>query len=381
VHLATLTLEQFRTYQSAQLQLTEPLTVCVGRNAAGKSNLLEAIRLLSTTHPVHATRDAHLIKHGTGFARVTGHFTSAERDHELLCVLDTATGRTKKLWRLQGAPKTSRAVVGLLTTLLFKPEDVDVLQKSASARRAILDQLLVIRDPELFTALQRMRTTLQQRQSLLEQVRAGEASDADLYDEQLVVDGARISAARARLTQWLAERFSEYVKTIAGRPDAHAALTLYSPMIEGVSTTPTTESEWVAAYRSSISNMRDREIASARNLVGPHREDVHITYNDQVLREFGSRGEWRSAVIGLLLASSDYIESRTKERPILLLDDVFSELDEHRRARLLPYLDRQQTIITTADQNELPESIRAKAAHYTISNGTITLATTHALAA
>lgn len=380
MQLRYLSLERFRTYQHTRVAFTATVSVLVGRNAAGKSNLLEALMLLSTTRSLRARVESQLIARGSDSARIEAGLTLEGRAQELLCFLDARSGRTKKLWRLQGAPKTSRAVVGLLTTCLFKPEDVDTLQKSSAARRAVLDQLLVVRNPEFFMTLQRLRGTLLQRQRLLEQARAGQRDGLDAYDEPLVQDGARVSLARARLVATLTEQFTESVRAISGASKTtQAALTLTTP---ATNTLPTTLEQWIALYRSQIAALREREVAAARNLVGPHREDLVLTVNTIALREYGSRGEWRSAVLGLLLASCTYLEQLTGERPLLLLDDVFSELDPARRAALLPYLTQQQTLITTADVGEVPPELLQQAQLFTIADGTITpKAKTHAFAA
>ena len=372
MYITELILEQFRSYASASCTFAEPITVVVGKNASGKSNLLEAIRLVSTTRSVRARVESQLVRDGASVGRVIARYTSQNKDAELLCGLDVSTGRTKKIWKLQGAPKTSRSVVGLISTLLFKPEDVDLLQRSSSARRDLLDQLLVVRNQPYYVALHELKQVLVQRQALLETARSNPGTLADTYDQQLIRLSSYISHQRDQLLEELKPSIVEYVQQLNNNSDPVDAR-LITPSITLGDMRPNSPKEWESLYTTALNHYRSQEIMAARNLVGAHREDIYIQVNTKPTREFGSRGEWRSVVISFLLASLDYLGKKTGERPVLLLDDVLSELDPHRRSVLSPYMQKQQTILTTADPAELPKNI-SKSERLEINNNLITKA-------
>ena len=356
MRINTLTLEQFRNYTNATCNFTDHVTVVVGDNASGKSNLLEAVRLLSTTRSVHARVESQMVHEGSLVARVVSQFTTDNKELEIICALDTSSGRTKKIWKLQGAPKSSRAIVGQLTSLLFKPEDVDLLQRSSSARRELLDQLLVVKNQTYYSALQQLKQVLSQRQALLEQARGNPGAVADIYDRQLIKLSAYISNQRERLVASLLPSITSFVQQLNNSRDL-VDIRLLSPAGIAGDVCPGSVSEWEEHYIKALQTYRNRELLAARNLIGAQREDLHIYVNNKLTREFGSRGEWRSVVVAFLLASVEYLEQKTGERPIVLLDDVLSELDPRRREVLIPFIQKQQTIITTADPGELPQAL------------------------
>ncbi|MFH0830469.1 MAG: DNA replication and repair protein RecF, partial [Parcubacteria group bacterium] len=323
-------------------------------------------RLISTTRSVRARIESLLIRSGSSYTKITAQFETQKRPHELTCVIDVLIGRTRKLWKLNKIARLPRMVVGLLPSILFAPDYVDTLQRSSAARRDFLDQLIAVRNPEYFERLLRLRYTLQQRQILLEQARAGRRVDLSIYTEQVCKDSAEISWARQQLLQQLTTPAVQIYQSLSS-----TASPLEFKLQNAAITKAQSIEDWRRAFNQAAHDLTSREVAASRNLVGSHRDDLVINKDNQPLREYGSRGEWRSIVISLMLSSLNYLEHKLGERPLFLLDDIFSELDQEHRKKLLPHLLRQQSIITTADPSEVPDELRKNARIIAINNSEI----------
>jgi DNA replication and repair protein RecF len=348
VRIQKLTLEHFRNYPEATFAFTKDISIVEGHNAIGKSNFIEALSLLSLTKSHKASLEEFVIEYQQPHARVAALFTTQDRQQEIVCVIEKIEGRTKKTWRIQKAPMTPAKVVGQFSVVTFSPDDLDALARSSSARRAYLDQILIKSNRQAHATLQRLKKTLQQRSAALELARLGQSTDLESFNAQLVTLGAEVSFMRYTLIQEIAPLFSDVYRRISKTNTVELALTnsLFS-IPENA-----TQKWFEETYQKHIEELREREIQAARNLVGPQRDDVTLELDKRDLTEFGSRGEWRTAVIALKMCELTYLERKRGERPILLLDDVFSELDRERQQALLQCATQQQTIITTTDAGE-----------------------------
>lgn len=369
MHVTNLSLEQFRSYARAELRPGDGLTVLEGRNAAGKTNLLEALWMLGGAKSPRAGRDDQVVRDGAPAARLACRFASEGRERELVLLVEHGH-TTRKRWRLQRAPTTTAEVLGELSVVLFRPDDLDLLSRSASYRRTYLDQLLARGSREHAQLIRRVEQVLTQRRAALEVAQQGGSVDLDSLDEQLARHGGALAALRRELVAALVPIVSDVHATVAGGADVSLQLSNASL---GLSAADVGQDAGAIsdAFRGALADSRQHEVAAGRNLVGPQRDDLEVSVNGRALREFGSRGEWRTAVVALKLAELEHLSAARTERPILLLDDVLSELDAARRLALEPWFAKQQTILATTDRHELSAETLEQATVLRIEDGTV----------
>ena len=253
--------------------------------------------------------------------------------------------------------------------VIFKPDDLDEIIHNAAARRTWLDNLIVKSENTGADLYGRYRRIIQQRLRALEQTSEGEIVDLNSLDEQLCQYGAQITLLRLKALRELSRKFTDTYNNIA-QEEKNMALQLISKTEMSLSGDI---AEIQQGYARACAQLRKQEVAARRNLVGPHRDDVGIFQGPQLLQETGSRGEWRTAVVALKIGELEYLEQKNGERPLLLIDDVLSELDQSRRAALTKIFLRQQTVLTTTNLSELPKRIQVAAQIYQIDQGAVHL--------
>lgn len=325
MRLQRLGLQNFRSYQKKSFDFSEQINLIIGDNGAGKSNILEAIYLLATGKSFRAEKDEQMVFYGQEFGRVTG---SAEQNSETIEIEVVLT--KPKRFLVNGVAKRKMDFVGNLACVLFRPEDIDLILGSPSRRRAYLDAVLEPVDREYRRCNLSFQKGLRQRNKLLERIREGEAERKQLlfWDQMLIKNGEIIYEKREKFLSWLK--------------------LVYDP-------------SRISPLR--LSQYGQREIAAAKTLVGPHRDDFRFMVQRpgkavKDLSIYGSRGEQRMAVLGVKLGEFSYVEKKLGEKPLLLLDDIFSELDHENREKIFSLLKKQQTIMTTADKHLLPKGIK-----------------------
>jgi DNA replication and repair protein RecF len=326
--LTSIFLQNFRNYQQAEFNFSPSVTVIIGPNTAGKSNLLEAIYLLSSGKSFRAEKDMQMISFGSAFSRVRGE-TEEDGKKDILEVIITApsTIRTHaKKFLINGVPKRQIDFAGFLPTLLFIPADLNIIISSPSYRRDFLDSVLELVDRQYRQSKILYEKALKRRNALLNLVKeTGARNDQQFvyWDEILITNGDYISKKRKDLIDY----FNNLQKDLI-----HFS---------------------VKYDHSQISKERLRqyygaEIAAGVTLVGPHRDDFYVEFEKGAdVRYFGSRGQQRLVVLQLKLLQLSYIEQFLGKRPLLLLDDIFSELDDEHISLIMEIIDRQQTILTT----------------------------------
>lgn len=366
-----LTLEHFRNYRQATLQLGEGLTILEGRNAAGKTNLLEALWMLGGAKSPRASREDQVVRIGADAGRLSGTFQSstgdaAGRERELVLFIERGPV-TRKRWRLQRVPKKTSEVVGAVSVVLFRPDDLDLLSRSSSYRRTYLDQLLARSGVEHASLIHRVEHVLTQRRAALEALQQGQSTDLTSLDEQLLRDGAELAARRQQLVDQLASVVARVHTTVAA-DDTTLEIQVENPAVPRAARGSLAIAR---AYRAALAQLKTQEVAAGRNLVGPQRDDLLVTLGGRALREFGSRGEWRSAVIALKLAELEYLTAKRGERPLLLLDDVLSELDQQRRVALEEWFSKQQTVLATTNRHELSDASLKHATLMCVADGNV----------
>jgi len=346
--LTAIHLQNFRSYHKSVFRFPIGTTVIVGKNAAGKTNLLEAIMMLATGKSFRAGLDREMIHWGSEVGRMSG--DTKDISLEIVLTPGTVSGQkapTKK-FLINGVSRRMIDVLGAVRAVLFWPEDLDIVTDSPGTRRRYLDTVLVQVDREYRRNLLSYERGLRQRNKLLSLISEGKASRSQLifWNQLLIKAGNDITRKR-------------------------------DDFIAFVNNTSLADHKLQLSYdKSVISEQRlvqysEEEIAAKSTLVGPHRDDfivlsgTHTAESLGGIRDlgvYGSRGEQRLAVLWLKLAELSYIEVETGDRPLLLLDDIFSELDEGHRALIGSITNRQQTIITSAEQRSIPEGI-IKQAH------------------
>lgn len=355
--IKSLKLQNFRSFDKKELTFSEETTIIVGPNTAGKTNILEAISLLSTGKSFRANIEAEMINSRQDIARVSAQCTadSTQEEQETLEVVVTRgelNGEKvpRKKLMINGASKRFYDFAGMLKTVLFGPWDVDLVTGSPSARRRFLDSVCSQVDREYRRSLLSYEKGVRQRNKLLQRIREGEAKPGT----------GRYPAKRSQLMFWdqLLIKNGEYLTHVR------------EEFIDFVNMTEPLDSEELSLEydRSTISPARIKEyeaeeVAAGATLVGPHRDDfgfrtqdkVHSAQGKRDLAIYGSRGEQRMIVLWLKLAELAFIEGKSGARPVLLLDDVFSELDHKHREEIMKTIGRQQTIITTADPHTIEE--------------------------
>jgi DNA replication and repair protein RecF len=374
VFLANVSLFDFRNYAELDLGLERSATVFFGGNAQGKTNLLEAVALTALTRSPRTQQAAELVRFGQTAARVTcGVQTDTGRDAlEVRIIVNPSESgaRASRRFTVNGIHRRSSDMLGALRVVLFWPDDLQLIKGSGDGRRRFLNTLLSQIDSGHAAELNRYGHLLEQRNALLRAIREGrQSSDGlEVWTTALAESGAAIMVERQRRLLELQPIAAAYHRELS---DDRERLELrYRPVGARIGEAP---QELVSQQlQAAMAAARDEEIARGQTVVGPQRDDVEVWLEDHEARLFASQGQQRSAVLSLKLAELQYLADVTGEQPVLLLDDVMSELDPARRERLLAALQPgPQALITAADLNDLPGSILERAAVFRVERGTI----------
>ncbi|HEX9037978.1 MAG TPA: DNA replication/repair protein RecF [Ktedonobacterales bacterium] len=399
-----LRLTDFRNYRELDLSLPGGLVIFSGRNAQGKSNLLEAVSLLATTRSFRTATDREAVRWDAPgrFARILGDVVRRSDRLEIEVILaETVDAQTdaasepraptptfRKRVRVNGAPRRAMDLVGLAPVVVFAPSDLDLVTGGPSDRRRLLDLTLCQTNRQYCRTLSQYQKVVAQRSALLRRIRDRLESPQSLayWDEQLTRLALPLMRERAsflaRATTVAASVYARLARAddfADGAEDAppenepqQANLRLiYRPSYQGALTGD--EESDTQAMRTALEGVRRREVAQGANVLGPHRDDIAFLDGEIDLATYGSRGQQRSVALAVKLAELEYIEAATGEQPILLLDDVLSELDAQRREDLLLAVrDLDQTLVTTADLSVAPTSALERATVFTVRAGKVT---------
>jgi len=343
--IQNLTLQGFRNYESFDCAFDSGVNLIVGQNAQGKTNLLEAICYLSRGAAFRTRKEAELIRFGAEFAELSARVDSYGREQTLRAVL-FASRRPRQLY-LSGVKKSTREDLdGVLHTVLFCPEDLMVLKKGAAERRKLLDDALCQLRPKYAKALEeykRLRDRIE-RPGMLELIPD--------YNERMAQTGAIIVTTRAKYLRQLAERAAAHHAAFSGGSET---LTLQYQTVSTV-TDPTAPAKAVYEQLKEHQQSHSRaELESMQCLSGPHKDDFEAALNELPMKAFASQGQTRTAAISLKLAERDLFETDTGELPVLLLDDVLSELDPGRQDFVLNRIRSGQVFITCCEQDKVTD--------------------------
>jgi DNA replication and repair protein RecF len=378
--LTRLALVDFRSYAVAEIEPDAGLTVVAGPNGTGKTNLLEAIHATIVGRSHRAGTDAELVRHGAPFARVRLELAGAAATTIELVVPGTAppAGVHKRL-TVNGVPRRTSSLAEVARVVLFRPEEMLLLVGSPGDRRRFLDGIVAQRDRRAARDLVEVSRVVAQRNALLRAIRAEEAPLEALafWDEQLAQAGARVMRARLEALAGLVERIGPLHDAVAS-PDEHRSAVRLA-YVDGLkeawpdradpSQRIPADDELAAAYRRRITDVRQKEAWNGVSLVGPQRDDLRAELGDRDVAAHASRGQQRTIILAMKLAETDLL-GVDGPRPIVLLDDVFSELDPDRASRLSELLTRRgQVIVTTADPGTLEGARSREAAVWRIEDG------------
>ncbi len=396
VQLRYLSLTNFRNYTRLELDFPERLVVFQGANAQGKTNLLEAIHLLATGRSPRAVAERELIswlalESPLPYARLEAEIGEDRQRQKLELVLELAPNgggngpRVRKQVRINGVPKRGIDLVGHLRVVLFLPEDISLIAGAPGERRRYLDIALCQISQSYCRALSEYNKTLSQRNALLKQLReeGGDAGQLTFWDERLVEFGGAILQRRADAIASLSAIAALRHRDLTGGAESLSLRYLPSPEIELnarglIAVRPDLDSASLtkcqAALTERLARLRNREIAAGTSLVGPHRDDLLFIADDRDLRTYGSRGQQRTAALALKLAEIQLMREVTGDDPVLLLDDVMSELDSMRRHTLLDALAGvPQALVTTTDWNDFTPELLGPARKMTVCGGRIAM--------
>jgi len=391
VYLKHLSLANFRNFVRLELDLPPAVTLLQGDNAQGKTNLLEAIALLSTARSPRGNTDRewvswHVEREPLPYARLEGILEQEGEETRLEMILTptnslSANGLTfRKQIRVNGVSRRALDLVGLMKVVLFMPEDVTLAAGAPSVRRRYLDIALCQMERRYCRTLSRYLKVVERRNALLRQLResGGDPQQLDYWNRELVQMGSHLLARRWAVVAHLDHRAREIHGRLAG-PDERLRLRYLStvpllPEEEAKVSEPSGPDEGQAALGGStalaqegiaeafwrrLEEVREREQGAGLTLLGPHRDDFQFLVAGRDLRAYGSRGQQRSAALSLKLAEVEVMEELTGQCPVLLLDDVMSELDHRRREYLLRILDGpNQAIVTTTDWDDFAPAFR-----------------------
>ena len=352
--IQSLKLSNFRNFKSKHLEFSDKITVISGPNATGKTNILESLYLLSTGRSFKARVDSESIKYEEKLARINGVLSldSPESTHEgtpasglpvsrhpsgLEVVITTGdNGWPKKKLLVNGVPKRLIDFAGNFKTVLFGPWDMDLVTASPSLRRKFLDGVLCQVDREYRRSVLSYEKGVRQRNRLLFRIREGASGPEGLRP------GGGFNRSQLLFWNQLLIKNGNYITDKR------------EEFIQFVNNTKNYQLEYDKSVISEgrLEQYKDEEVAAATTLVGPHRDDfIFFKDNKRELAAYGSRGEQRMGVLWLKMAELSYIEEKTGDKPTLLLDDIFSELDREHRSVVVKLMDSQQTIMTTADED------------------------------
>ena len=372
VYLRHLQLGSFRSWERVDLALGPGPTVFVGRNGEGKTNLVEAVGYLATMSSHRVSSDAPLVRHGATQAVVRAALRRGDR--EMLVEIEINPGRANRV-RLNRSPlPRPRELLGLVRTVLFAPEDLAIVKGDPSERRRYLDDLLVARFPRYAAVRSEYDRVLKQRNALLKSASAPRRQGGsalrtlDVWDAHLATAGAALLAGRHELVEAL-RPLVDKAYTAVSRGGGPAGMAYKSSLDEDVVATSDRDL-LAAALGSAVAAVRDQELDRGITLVGPHRDDLVLTLGGLPAKGYASHGESWSIALALRLAAYDLLRADGGD-PVLILDDVFAELDDSRREQLADLVaPAEQVLITAAVAGDVPASLSG--ARYDVAGGEVT---------
>jgi len=349
MEILNLHLVNFRNFLTKRIEFSPKLAVIIGPNGSGKSNILEAIGLLSAIKSTRVQTDYDLVKFGKTEAKIEGKIAGFEPKTLTINFQVIDELYVKKAYFIDSVKKRLIDLGERLSLVVFGPQDLDLVTGSPAVRRHHLDMQLSSVDRFYWRALSAYNKVIVRRNRVLQRISEGfsKPPELDFWDERLLAHAKFISQKRQEFFEFL-----NFVEPTFAQTSSQTAKWLG-------------DLSWVLkpslVNEEKLSRNRERDIAAGMTLSGPHRDDFQFVYRSRNLEFFGSRGEQRMAVLALKLAELEFYSVKRQTRPILALDDIFSELDWEHREAVLSVIDKQQTIITAAERESVPKELFKKA--------------------
>ncbi len=350
MYLKNLKVKDFRNFREDKVEFSNKINVFIGKNAQGKTSLLEAIYMLSLARSHRTFKEKEVIRFQTGYAQISGEVFKNNRRTSLSLTL-TKQGKIAKVNHLQKNKLSD--YIGTFNVILFAPEDLNLVKGGPQERRLFIDRelsqldLIYLRESNLYQKL------LKQRNAYLKLLSKKEAKDRlylEVLTEQLARSAARVSLARYDFIHRLEALAQPIHQQLAN--DNETLTLMYSGSV--ALQEEMDEEQVTELFLDKFKSYEEQEIANGVTAIGPQRDDIKLKINQKLVAQYGSQGQQRTTVLAIKLAEIEYIKQLLKEYPILLLDDVLSELDYHRQTQLLHFIENKvQTFLTTTSLKEV----------------------------
>jgi len=357
VQLRSLRLRNHRNYAQLDLIPGPGVNVFIGPNGQGKTNLLEAVAMLALSTSPRARRELELIGPLAPLSRIEGEVETAGLKSELAITLALEGERTRRVIEVDGVRRRAFDLPGRFRVTLFWPDDLGLVKAGPELRRRFLNQMLVQVQPGYARALAGLKRVLEQRNSLLKRIAAGEEGMdvLEAFNQELVRLGVEVVSARSTAVRELEPEVAMY----------HAQITSRERLEIHYEGPPENLAE-------AVHNSLAEDLRRGSTTVGPHHDDIRVLLGGRDARSYGSQGQQRTAVVSLKLAEAALVARRTGERPVLLLDDVLSELDAERRSALLSQVAGEgQVVITSVETGPFPPELLANSMVWKVDQGRI----------
>ncbi len=357
MRLRRLRLRNHRNYAQLDLVPGPGINVFIGANGQGKTNLLEAVAMLALSSSPRSRRELELVGPVAPMTRIEGNVESAGITAELAITLTMEGERARRVIEVDGVRRRAFDLPGRFRVTLFWPDDLGLVKAGPELRRRFLNQMLVQVEPGYARALAGLKRVLEQRNSLLKRIAGGEAGgdELEVWNRELVKLGGEVAASRAAA---VLELQPEAARRHAEIADGERLEIRYEGPPQDLA--------------EAVHNSLAEDLRRGSTTVGPHHDDIRVLLQGQEARSYSSQGQQRTAVVSLKLAEAALVARRTGERPVLLLDDVLSELDAERRAALLRQVtDAGQVIITSVEAGPFPPEMMANSMVWTVIAGRI----------
>ena len=357
MQLRSLRLRNHRNYAQLDLIPGPGVNVFIGPNGQGKTNLLEAVAMLALSTSPRARRELELIGPLAPLSRIEGEVETAGLKSELAITLALEGERTRRVIEVDGVRRRAFDLPGRFRVTLFWPDDLGLVKAGPELRRRFLNQMLVQVQPGYARALAGLKRVLEQRNSLLKRIAAGEEGMdvLEAFNQELVRLGVEVVSARSTAVRELEPEVAMYHAQIAGRERLEIH---YEGPPENLA--------------EAVHNSLAEDLRRGSTTVGPHHDDIRVLLGGRDARSYGSQGQQRTAVVSLKLAEAALVARRTGERPVLLLDDVLSELDAERRSALLSQVAGEgQVVITSVETGPFPPELLANSMVWKVDQGRI----------
>lgn len=368
MYLQELELHNYRNYETLTIPFENKVNVILGENAQGKTNLMEAIYVLALAKSHRTSNDKELIRWDAEYAKIKGRL---HKTHGTVPLELTISKKGKKAKYNHIEQKKLSRYIGNMNVVMFAPEDLNLVKGSPQVRRRFIDMEIGQISPVYLYDMSRFQKILQQRNHYLKQLQMKKQTDwtmLDILTEQLIEQAAKIVMRRFEFVRML-EEWAHPIHHSISRGLEQLEIQ-YKPSVN-----VSEELDWskmIKSYENKFAEIREREIDRGVTMAGPHRDDLAFAVNGRDVHTFGSQGQQRTAALSVKLAEIELIYSEIREYPILLLDDVLSELDDYRQSHLLNAIQgRVQTFVTTTSVDGVDHQTLREASMYTVKAGQI----------